>query len=83
MSLFTGPTSAFTPSDSKNASMNTTDECPRENQNPTDSGRLPSLINLRVVLSIAAMWSASKACLMPSVYAVSPMPMPKVLVPTV
>ena len=33
----------------------------------TDSGRLPSPTSLRVVLSIAAMWSASKACRMPSV----------------
>ena len=41
------------------------EECPSENQNPTDSGRLPSAMSLRVVLSIAAMWSASKACRMP------------------
>ena len=31
------------------------------------SGRLPSLTSLRVVLSIAAMWSASNACRMPRV----------------
>ncbi len=49
------------------ASANTTLECPREKKKPTDSGRLPSLTSLRVVLSIAAMWSASKACRMPSV----------------
>ena len=42
-------------------------EWPRENQKPTDSGRLPSAISLRVVLSIAAMWSASNACRMPRV----------------
>ena len=54
----------------------TTDECPRENQNPTETGRLPSAISLRVVLSMAAMWSASKACRMPRVYAVIPSPMP-------
>ncbi len=36
-------------------------ECPSENQKPTLSGRLPSDISLRVVLSIAEMWSASKA----------------------
>jgi hypothetical protein len=47
--------------------MKTPEEWPRENQNPTDSGRLPSDISLRVVLSIAAMWSASKACRMPRV----------------
>lgn len=57
-------------------------EWPSENQKPTDSGRCPSLISLRVVLSIAAMWSASNACRMPSVYAVTPMPMPKDFSPT-
>ena len=55
------------PSASSATSTNTTVECPRENQNPTDTGRLPSAISLRVVLSIAAMWSASKACRMPRV----------------
>ena len=40
-------------------------------------------MSLRVVLSMAAMWSASKACRMPSVYAVNPTPMPKALSPTV
>ena len=48
-------------------SANTTLECPREKKKPTDSGRLPSLTSLRVVLSIAAMWSASKACRIPRV----------------
>ena len=47
--------------------MNTTEEWPREKKKPTDSGRFPSPTSLRVVLSIAAMWSASKACRMPSV----------------
>ena len=51
------------------------DECPSENQKPTLSGRLPSAISLRVVLSIAEMWSASNAWRRPSVYAVSPSPM--------
>lgn len=60
----------------------TTLECPSANQKPTDTGRCPSAISLRVVLSIAAMWSASKACRMPSVYAVTPRPMPNALVPT-
>jgi hypothetical protein len=55
LSLFTGPSSARTPSEIRNASTNTIVECPSENQNPTLSGRLPSLISLRVVLSIAAM----------------------------
>ena len=40
-------------------------ECPSEKKNPTLSGRLPSAISLRVVLSIAAMWSASNAWRMP------------------
>jgi hypothetical protein len=34
-----------------------------------------------VVLSIAAMRSASKACRMPRDYALTPMPIPKPLVP--
>ena len=34
---------------------------------PTPSGRLPSAISLRVVLSMAAMWSASTAWRNPSV----------------
>ena len=38
---------------------------PREKKNPTASGRRPSCISLRVMLSIAAMWSASKACRSP------------------
>ena len=55
------------PKFSSTASTNTTLECPREKKNPTESGRWPSLTSLRVVLSIAAMWSASNACRMPSV----------------
>ena len=43
---------------------------------PWLSSRWPSVISLRVVLSIAAMWSASKAWRIPSVYAVMPMPTP-------
>ena len=58
-------------------SPNTTDECPSENQKPTESGRLPSDISLRVVLSIAEMWSASNAWRRPSVYAVTATPMPR------
>ncbi len=60
----------------------TMEECPSANQKPTDTGRLPSAISLRVVLSITAMWSASKACRMPSVYAVMPRPTPNTCVPT-
>ena len=43
------------PKFSRTASTNTTLEWPREKKNPTDSGRLPSLTSLRVVLSMAAM----------------------------
>ena len=52
---------------SRTARAKTTDEWPSEKKKPTLSGRLPSLTSLRVVLSIAAMWSASKACRMPRV----------------
>jgi hypothetical protein len=55
------------PKFSSTASTNTTLEWPSEKKNPTDSGRLPSFTSLRVVLSIAAMWSASTACRMPRV----------------
>ena len=41
--------------ENRNASVKTTVECPSENKKPTLSGRLPSAISLRVVLSIAAM----------------------------
>ncbi len=36
-------------------------EWPSEKKRPTPTGRLPSCMSLRVTLSIAAMWSASKA----------------------
>ena len=49
------------------ASRKTIVECPSEKKKPTLSGRWPSVISLRVVLSIAAMWSASNACRRPSV----------------
>jgi hypothetical protein len=55
------------PKFSSSARTNTMLEWPREKKKPVDSGRLPSPTSLRVVLSIAAMWSASKACRMPSV----------------
>ena len=71
--------SALTPKPSSVHATKTTDEWPRENQNPTDRGRRPSDMSLRVVLSMAARWSASKACRMPRVYAVSPMPTPNSL----
>ncbi len=38
-----------------------------EEEPDADSGRLPSAISLRVVLSMAEMWSASKAWRMPRV----------------
>ncbi len=53
------------------------EECPRAKKNPVPSGRWPSAISLRVVLSIAEMWSASKACRAPSVHAVSATPRPR------
>ena len=59
--------SARMPKLSSTSRANTTLEWPSEKKNPTDSGRLPSPTSLRVVLSMAAMWSASKACRMPSV----------------
>jgi hypothetical protein len=55
LSFLTGPSRALTPSEIKNASVNTIVECPSENQNPTLNGRLPSFISFRVVLSIAEM----------------------------
>ena len=76
LSFSTGPASALTPTESRNASRNTIVEWPRENQKPTDSGlrarvaglaRALSASSLRVVLSTAAMWSASKACRRPKV----------------
>ena len=67
LSLLTWLSRARMPKFSSSASRKTMVECPREKKNPTDSGRLPSLTSLRVVLSIAAMWSASNACRMPRV----------------
>ena len=55
------------PKFSSSAITNTIVEWPSEKKNPTVSGRLPSWTSLRVVLSIAAMWSASKACRIPRV----------------
>ena len=74
--------SARTPNAIASTITKTTEECPRLNQKPTLIGRLPSAISFRVVLSIAAMWSASKACRMPSVYAVRPRPTPRTSPPT-
>ena len=42
-------------------SATTTVEWPSEKKSPTATGRCPSDISLRVVLSMAAMWSASTA----------------------
>ena len=47
--------------DAARASANTIVEWPSEKKKPTLSGRWPSVMSLRVVLSIAAMWSASNA----------------------
>ena len=49
-------------------------EWPSEKKKPTPSGRFSSCRNLRVVLSIAAMWSASNAWRRPNVYASVPSP---------
>ena len=51
----TWPPSERMPTANRAASANTTVECPSENQKPTLSGRCPSAISLRVVLSIAEM----------------------------
>ena len=59
--------SARIPKLSSTARRNTIVEWPSEKKKPTLSGRLPSAISLRVVLSMAAMWSASKAWRIPSV----------------
>ena len=53
--FFTWSSRARMPKFSSSASRNTTVEWPREKKKPTDSGRLPSLTSLRVVLSMAAM----------------------------
>mmetsp|Transcript_71786 Transcript_71786/g.115911 ORF Transcript_71786/g.115911 Transcript_71786/m.115911 type:complete len:213 (+) Transcript_71786:195-833(+) len=50
----------------------TTEEWPRAKKNPTVAGRLWLVVSLRVTLSMAAMWSASTACLSPKEYARSP-----------
>ncbi len=51
-------------------------EWPKEKKNPLPSGRLPSAISLRVVLSMQEMWSASNACRKPRNQAVTATPMP-------
>ena len=61
------PLSPRTPATTSTPSANTIVECPSEKKKPTLSGRWPSAISLRVVLSIAPMWSASNACRSPSV----------------
>lgn len=77
-SSWIAPASARMPRPSSATMKNTTDEWPRLNQKPTLSGRLSPVISDRVVLSMTAMWSASKACRIPSVYAVTPSPTPKI-----
>ena len=56
------------------ASEKTIVEWPSEKKKPVPSELFPSWRNLRVVLSIAAMWSASKAWRSPNVYASVPRP---------
>lgn len=52
----------------------TTVECPREKKSPTREESFFSADRRRTVLSIAAIWSASKAWRSPSKYAVAPIP---------
>jgi hypothetical protein len=66
-SFATAPLRPCTPTVTSTPSAKTIVECPSEKKNPTLSGRWPSFMSLRVVLSIAAMWSASKAWRSPSV----------------
>jgi hypothetical protein len=65
-SSWTTPATDRTPATSSRLAAKTTEECPRENQNPALTDDLPSPTSLRVVLSIDAMWSASNACRTPS-----------------
>ena len=51
----TAPSSQRIPKFKSTASAKTTVEWPKEKKYPTLSGRLPSWINFRVVLSMAAM----------------------------
>jgi hypothetical protein len=51
----TAPLSPFTPTANSAVSAKTIDEWPSEKKNPTLMGRCPSLISLRVVLSMAPM----------------------------
>ena len=74
--LFTCSPSARMPKLSSTARTKTTLEWPREKKNPTLIGRFPSAMSFRVVLSMAAMWSASKAWRMPRVSARMPVPIP-------
>ena len=67
LSFATSPLRPLMPSANPTASRKTTVEWPSEKKKPTLSGRWPSLISLRVVLSIAPMWSASNAWRIPSV----------------
>ncbi len=75
--LLTAESRALTPKFSSTESKNTMVEWPSEKKNPTLSGRCPSLMSLRVVLSIAEMWSASNAWRIPRVRATNPRPKPK------
>src|SRR5690349_23255261 len=51
------------------APTTTVSECPSAKKKPTETGRLPLFISLRVTLSMAAMWSASIAWRKPKLYA--------------
>ena len=57
----------FTARPSATAITRTTVEWPNEKKKPTPTGLRPCCRSLRVVLSMAEMWSASKACRSPKV----------------
>jgi hypothetical protein len=65
--FLTAPSTARSPKLRTTARRRTTVEWPSEKKYPTLSGRSPLWMSLRVVLSMAAMWSASKAWRIPSV----------------
>ena len=67
LSLTTLATRAFTASPNRSAIKNTTLEWPSEKKKPTPTGLRPCWRSLRVVLSMAEMWSASKAWRSPKV----------------
>src|SRR4029077_11792332 len=72
LSETTPSTIHFTARPSATAIRSTTVEWPSEKKKPTPTGLRPLWRSLRVVLSMAEMWSASNACRNPNVYARPP-----------